>query len=252
MISFTLREEQETIRFAIANDYGVVDYRYNRIVYPEGLKEFLKKLQALKNNGQETVSILHFGDSHIQADFLSGQVRKHFQTEFGNAGRGLIIPAKLARTNGPDDVQSTSNVNWESKRMVFPDQPLPIGLSGITVSSSDSTAMLEINLKKTGGFDYRANELILFYRKDSYSYHMSILDSLNRAMAFAGAYTNEVPGSSKIYLPYPTEGFRQTWSLVPRRRSKWRQIQTLQSSHRTTGTNPSPTSRPDHHILRNQ
>lgn len=208
MISFTLREQGEAIHFAIANDYGVVDYRYNRILFPDRLKIFFKKLQQLRSSGQERVSILHFGDSHIQADFLSGQVRRNYQKEFGNAGRGLIIPAKLARTNGPDDVQSTSTVTWESKRMVFPDQPLPIGISGITISTEDSSALLEINLKKTDDFDYRANELTVFFRKDPGSFHISFLDSVNRSIAFAGAFTNEVPGSSSVSLPYPTEKFK--------------------------------------------
>ena len=205
MISFTIREQQEIIRFTIADDFGVVDYRHNRILYPDELKKFFEKLQQLKTKGQETVSILHFGDSHIQADFLSGQMRRQFQKEFGNAGRGLIIPAKLARTNGPDDVQSTSNVSWESKRMVFPDQPLPIGISGITISSEDSTATFEIGLKKTEGLDYQAKEVILFFRKDLHSYHLSILDSMNRTIAFAGAFTQEVSGVSKLLLSYPTD-----------------------------------------------
>lgn len=46
-------------------------------------------------------SVVHIGDSHIQADVLTGRIRDNLQNEFGNGGRGLITPFKIAGTNEP-------------------------------------------------------------------------------------------------------------------------------------------------------
>lgn len=46
-------------------------------------------------------TIVHIGDSHIQADVLSGTVRNNLQKKYGNGGRGLIVPLKIAGTNEP-------------------------------------------------------------------------------------------------------------------------------------------------------
>lgn len=38
------------------------------------------------------------------------------QKTFGNAGRGLIVPLKLAKTNEPRDYSIISDIDWD-----FPD-----------------------------------------------------------------------------------------------------------------------------------
>ena len=63
---------------------------------------FYEKLKILKSDTdtvRKVVNILHLGDSHIQAGFLSGQMMSRFQSDFGNAGRGLIVPLKLIKSN---------------------------------------------------------------------------------------------------------------------------------------------------------
>src|ERR1051325_974299 len=111
------------------------------------LDSFFEKLSKLSKDKKGKVSIVHIGDSHIQADYFSGRLRKDFQKDFGNAGRGLIFPYQVAKTNGPSDYRSTSKADWQAKRNVFPDQSLPIGISGITIQTNDSTADLSIRLK---------------------------------------------------------------------------------------------------------
>ena len=51
---------------------------------------FYEKLKILKSDTdtvRKVVNILHLGDSHIQAGFLSGQMMSRFHSDFGNAGR---------------------------------------------------------------------------------------------------------------------------------------------------------------------
>ncbi len=63
------------------------------------LKPLFAKLEAVKESAEGAVTILHIGDSHVQAGFWSGRMRELLQREYGNAGRGLIVPHKLAGMN---------------------------------------------------------------------------------------------------------------------------------------------------------
>src|SRR3954465_12415254 len=70
--------------------YPFVTTVFNRIFNNAPLDSFYAKLSRLKESGKGVVSIVHIGDSHIQADFLSGIVRESMQSFFGNAGRGMV------------------------------------------------------------------------------------------------------------------------------------------------------------------
>lgn len=55
------------------------------IQHHEELKSFFRKLSLLKTQNKGTVNIVHLGDSHIQAGYFSGIVRRGLQQYFGNA-----------------------------------------------------------------------------------------------------------------------------------------------------------------------
>ena len=77
------------------------------------LKGFYNKLAELRNGKRDRVTVLQIGDSHIQPGYFSGTARSSLQRYFGNAGRGLVFPWKLAGTNQPDDIKLTSNSHWQ-------------------------------------------------------------------------------------------------------------------------------------------
>lgn len=79
--------------------YNFIHPRQNIISNLTSLDPFYKKLAALKKKGKGQVRIVHLGDSHIQADLLTAPVRTCLQAFFGNAGRGLVFPYQLARSN---------------------------------------------------------------------------------------------------------------------------------------------------------
>jgi len=41
------------------------------------------------------IHVLHYGDSQIEGDRISGYLRQHLQTDFGGSGAGFIIPVKV-------------------------------------------------------------------------------------------------------------------------------------------------------------
>jgi len=208
---------QDTVRFSIADDYSLVDYDQNKIINPTYLHPFFEKLYHLKKERKKTVSILHIGDSHIQADYITHQLRQNFQREFGNAGRGFVFPDKVAQTNEPANYISQSTGKWESKRIVFPDQPMPIGLSGITIRSEDENATLKISLKNYPELKYEFNRLTAYFLKEPKSYHVSIKDSLGHNLAFIGNFSSSIfSNSATVTLPYLTNSISfQSFKSLP-------------------------------------
>lgn len=112
----------------------LADEQLNFIENDFALRQFYTKLNLLEQGKVKQVSIIHIGDSHIQADFFTGTLRDSLQRRFGSAGRGLYFPYRTAGTNGPDAVKDkASEAAWKMKRCAFPSQPMPIGIMGITL-----------------------------------------------------------------------------------------------------------------------
>lgn len=124
-----------------------INYPLNRIYNGASLKNFFTKLKDLKDNKKGIVRIVHIGDSHIQADFLSGLMRRNLQAFFGNAGRGLIFPYQLARSNTPTDISSKSNVAWKFNRVAHPKILINSGVSGYVIQTANLSANMDINLR---------------------------------------------------------------------------------------------------------
>ncbi|MGQ9846251.1 MAG: hypothetical protein ACUVQP_01940 [Bacteroidales bacterium] len=49
--------------------------------------------EAIENN--KKIHVLHYGDSQIEGDRISGDIRHYLQTDFGGTGAGFIIPIKV-------------------------------------------------------------------------------------------------------------------------------------------------------------
>lgn len=107
----------------------------NEISDPGGtLAAFMEKLAALRRGGEGTVSILHVGDSHIQAGIITGRLREQFQRDFGNAGRGIIIPLRMAGTNEPRDYSITTQCGVKTRKVIDKDIQGTLGFTGISAT----------------------------------------------------------------------------------------------------------------------
>lgn len=78
--------------------------------------------------------IIHFGDSHIQADKLTSEIRKQFQKEGRNGGSGIIFPYSLCGSFGPSGVQSKIQGKYSYVTQLKNPANLPIGLMGYSIS----------------------------------------------------------------------------------------------------------------------
>jgi hypothetical protein len=156
--------------------YGLAIDCLNVIQNKQHLDDFYEQLFQLKQNDNSKINIIHIGDSHIQADFLTKAVRNNFQKYFGNAGRGLIVPGRVAGTNEPFNLQTSSNVTWESKRVVHPHHHLPIGIGGITIRAGIPDNRLYVYMNDQT-LDYSFQKIKIFHLKNESSFSLALKDN---------------------------------------------------------------------------
>jgi hypothetical protein len=170
----------QTIDSSGYKSYKFIRTDLNKIKNDSSSLSFLyEKLSQLETTKKGRVNIVHIGDSHIQADILSGSVRQKLQLKFGNAGRGLIFPYRIAKSNEPNSYKTVTNIVWDAKRNVFYDKPLPIGVSGFTVETKDSIAEINLIVKDQPGLGYSFTKFSLFHEKGPDNYDITICDELN-------------------------------------------------------------------------
>ena len=116
------------------------------------INTFYNKLVTLKVLDSGQINIVHIGDSHIQAGLLTGEVRNALQQIFGNAGRGLVFPYQLAKSNAPNDISSYSNVIWQYNRLVHRDDAVPCGITGFGIQNNQYNATVNMSLSSNGNF----------------------------------------------------------------------------------------------------
>lgn len=149
----------------IREDLNLIDNNFR------GLRHFYTQLEKLERGQTRQVKILHIGDSHIQADWFSGRLRLALQKRYGSAGRGLVFPYRVAKTNSPTDIISTSTGVWQSKRNISLDNPLPIGVSGITIQTRLPDYQLELALgPNEAHIDYTFDKVTVFADTDANAY----------------------------------------------------------------------------------
>ena len=126
------------------NKYRFIDTSANYIEYFSGgaLKHFFDKL---KTSPSERVSILHIGDSHLQADIGANYSRNFLQQIFGFGGRGSFFPYTIAKTHATYDYNVTGTGKWERTRNIDSIPLLDLGISGITARTYDSSSSFEIS-----------------------------------------------------------------------------------------------------------
>jgi len=186
----------------LEKNYPFVKEELNVISNSGHLSGLMEKLYDLKINGKRTINILHIGDSHLQADFVTSVIRTTLQTAFGNGGRGLVAPFRVARTNEPFNYKSSSSYHWQSKRCVFPNQPLPIGIGGLTISTTDSCADFTFKTIDDSTLKYSFNKMKVFFENDSASYSLALLDTLGGKVGlFAPDSVDGFPFISALALP---------------------------------------------------
>ena len=201
--SFSQRSFAQAV-FADTNavtEFSFVNYDADTLINAKHLTPFFNKLLKLENGDTSQISILHIGDSHIQADFLTREVRKSFQLRFGNAGRGLVFPLRITGTNEPGDYRSSTNAGWTAARINSQSRNPEPGISGISILSGETGAYFDITTFDHDDLDYSFDQVTLIHTKDSLQFDCRITDAAAKFGYLMSARAFE-PGDNLTWVPF--------------------------------------------------
>lgn len=165
--SFTAQQHHSVIFQEI---YSCIRYEKNYIDKDKYLFSFFNRLDHFIKERNGKINIVHIGDSHIQADYLTAETRTLFQESFGNGGRGFIFPFKMANTNNPINYSVTYGGHWRNCKAIQADDNCMLGINGLVISTNDSEGYMNIDADRMKKRAYSFDKIKLFYEDDNESY----------------------------------------------------------------------------------
>jgi len=186
-------------------DYEFINYRANQIQQFGGgsLAGVFEQLFRLETDGDEQVHILQIGDSHIQADIFSGQVRKKFLQDprFPMSARGLVFPYSAARTNNPYNYSTRYSGAWKGERSVKSRDYSIWGISGISLETYDQNATIRLN-PNLNGLEFFTNKVkILHPNLEGQSFEPVVRTTTGNALI--GKFVTD--GATEYVFEYPLQ-----------------------------------------------
>jgi lysophospholipase L1-like esterase len=176
----------------------------NRLTYaPDNQlsQKLKKKLQNINLPGAQKINILHLGDSHLQAAFLSEEIRQalflHYFPEDTLTEPGFIFPYTLANTNNPFYYQVDFTGQWDTNKNTDDSLKYKLGISGITVATNDTAASFSVKMQNKNypfPVKYYFNRIKIFH-----SARPGISVKIN------GFYTQTEQNYSHIHFPEPCD-----------------------------------------------
>ena len=132
-------------------EYDFARFDRNHLVYPSGdsmaMERVFAKLDSVVNLGVGNVSIMHIGGSHVQA----GTFTQQFRDDLLNIGDDLmggsyfLFPFTAGGTNNPSHYVIHYTGTWQyCRNAVRRETDKRMGLAGAAVTTSDSTATIQI------------------------------------------------------------------------------------------------------------
>ncbi|MDX2306004.1 MAG: GDSL-type esterase/lipase family protein [Microscillaceae bacterium] len=160
-------------KYTLNQEYkAFVRYDQNTILLPYQESSFNGFHVAMENliaGRQQKLNVVHIGDSHIQADYFSGQVRTHFNEEdlLGNGGRGYFFPASMAKSQNAFNLKVSYVGNWQGCKNVDLQQSCSWGLGGMTATSYDQNAQFTIDPNSRTANSYPISKIRIYYPVDN-------------------------------------------------------------------------------------
>ncbi len=137
----------------------------------ESLQGFYDRLFDLQERRQGKAVVLHLGDSHVEAGYMTGAVRSALQQEFGCAGHGWIVPKALVPGKRKGQFVRVSL-----------DKPQPFSVAEFKAALKDDDP--------SPGF----TRIVFFHNKGLEYKDFQVLDTSGRLLGIARSSSN--PGSS--------------------------------------------------------
>lgn len=184
--------------------YSFIQYGIN---YPEwkdsiALGTFFR---ALGNSDRRKAKVLHIGDSHVQADFFTGEIRDKMQEVLGRGGRGLVFPYASAGTHGTRDYRTYSYGLWKYAKNIHSTPEFTLGLTGATIYTEDVTAGFRFQFRE--GFIQDKDLILKIYcDKNERSFDAQIIFPEGDTLTVNCSTQDGLP-YAKILLPHAPRDF---------------------------------------------
>ncbi len=146
-------------------------------------------------------TILHIGDSHTQADVATGVTRNMLQNVYGNAGRGLITPLKMARTNEPRDYSISSDSHWRTAKLMKTPWESPMMFTGTSITPCSASFSLDIATLSSDRVPRNPFSLLRIFHEGE-SFTIKDCTSSGQPLLYTAEYSDDVV---TIELSHPVE-----------------------------------------------
>lgn len=179
----SIKADSSVYHLFVPDQYNYIEF-YNR----EDLGSFLNKWES---DTTKKITIAHFGDSHVQPGIFTGQVRNLLQTQKGSAGVGIMFPYSAAKTYAPLSYKSIHYGKWAYAKGLEPRPRLPLGVSGMTIRTSDPSAGFMMTFREPQPEHYR--KLKLFFKGGNSSYDFRVITRNHEVVVPASQQHADVP-----------------------------------------------------------
>jgi hypothetical protein len=176
--TFPVRSQSHEFPYDIP-EYDFIHYDSNRFQFfgdSSSYQHFIAKFSRLIREGRGQLSVVHIGGSHLQADIYTDRIRSRFQTfQPGiNGGRGFIFPYSVARTNNPPNYLVNYTGRWSTCKNTQEKKDCLLGLSGLSVTTTDTAASINISFPAVNKVSYDFNRVRIFYLDDPLSFGCAV------------------------------------------------------------------------------
>ncbi len=119
--------------------------------------------RTLRKEAHAVTRILHYGDSVIAGDLISGTMRRRMQERFGDAGHGFILIANPWEWYFQNDVAHNASDGWSANKITgpWPDDHR-FGLGGVSFHTA-STATAFFGTRADGDYGRNVSRFDLYY-----------------------------------------------------------------------------------------
>jgi lysophospholipase L1-like esterase len=188
--------------------YNAFDVSKNTLENNNSIYPLLAKLYKIKHFSKENAVFVHIGDSHIQGDVTTSVIRNELQGYFGNAGRGMVFPYQVGKSNAPYDIFSSSTSEWKSSRLARVDTTITCGVSAFGMQSQCPDPEFNFELRAVNGTKDSFDKVQLFLGGAVSELYMEYneCDAENGCFSSAPDHTilNLKASTSAFRLAFPT------------------------------------------------
>lgn len=137
--------------------------------------------QKIVVDSNRPLTIVHLGDSHVQAGIFSRTLKRilarKFQSEY--VSPGLVFPYSVMGSNNPVEYTSYHAGCWEYQKVNGANIPVDAGIFGAVVSTADSLATLSFKVKADTLFKTQFNRVGVLFRSTSPSFSPFLIEPQN-------------------------------------------------------------------------